>query len=384
MGFVRRFFGGTTKPDVQDSGPIRREPFRPLPTPDKVTVLGGGIDLEVVGESQYQEELWRAAGTTGPSRERVRVEIQAVLVAEPQNSYDPNAVAIQIGGDTVGYLSRFDAEHYRSGLLALKDLHGGPIALHGVIVGGGLREDGYGRLGVFLRHSPADFGLRPPPIPSTGKRMDTGLSDALATDAEDETYDLGWATNIPNDPLRAIPVLKKLLNATSSPIERHFIYHHLQEALYRCRAAFPSALDEFDECCKLHDGEMDNIRLAFLAKWEEIPRLQLYAQMCIRQAKKQDFSQALWWAERGLAVYGSSAARVDWVEDLSTRAATYREKLAPRPPATRRSSARTASIPASEKLVCSNCGNDFERQRVRGRKPTACPGCRDARVGDSS
>ena len=37
---------------VQDSGPIRREPSRPLPTPDKVTVLGGGIDLEVVGESQ--------------------------------------------------------------------------------------------------------------------------------------------------------------------------------------------------------------------------------------------------------------------------------------------------------------------------------------------
>jgi hypothetical protein len=114
-------------------------------------VLGGRADLEVVGESQYQQELWRAAGSVGPTTERVRVEVQAVLVAEPQNPYDSNAVAIQIGGDTVGYLSRSDAERYRSGLLALEDLHGGSIALRGVIVGGGLREDGYGRLGVFLR-----------------------------------------------------------------------------------------------------------------------------------------------------------------------------------------------------------------------------------------
>jgi hypothetical protein len=45
----------------------------------------------------------------------------------------------------------------QSGLQALCQAHGKPIALSGVIAGGGLREDGPGRLGVFLRHDPADF-----------------------------------------------------------------------------------------------------------------------------------------------------------------------------------------------------------------------------------
>ena len=33
------------------------------------------------------------------------------------------------------------------------------VLLVGVIAGGGIREDGPGRLGVFLRHDPADFDL---------------------------------------------------------------------------------------------------------------------------------------------------------------------------------------------------------------------------------
>ena len=33
-------------------------------------------------------------------------------------------------------------------------------ALRGVIVGGGYYDDGPGRLGVWLEHDPADFGMR--------------------------------------------------------------------------------------------------------------------------------------------------------------------------------------------------------------------------------
>jgi hypothetical protein len=50
--------------------------------------------------------------------------------------------------------------------------------------------------------------------------------------------------------------------------------------------------------------------------------------VCIRLAKAQEFEQALWWAERGLAVYGENAGRPDAVEDLRKRAETYRAKLA--------------------------------------------------------
>jgi hypothetical protein len=55
--------------------------------------------------------------------------------------------------------------------------------------------------------------------------------------------------------------------------------------------------------------------------------LHTYKQQCIRQAKAKDFKNALWWAERGLAIYGSNAAREDAVNDLEKRADTYREKL---------------------------------------------------------
>src|SRR5262245_11011731 len=87
-----------------------------------VVLYGGGHDLEVVGESHYQDALWQAVGRR--TTERVRVEIQAVLVAESDNAYDRNAIAVWTGGNKVGYLSREDAEAYRPGLLALQAREG--------------------------------------------------------------------------------------------------------------------------------------------------------------------------------------------------------------------------------------------------------------------
>jgi hypothetical protein len=47
------------------------------------------------------------------------------------------------------------------------------------------------------------------------------------------------------------------------------------------------------------------------------------------RAKAHDYRQALWWAERGLSIYGSDCARPEYVEDLRKRAARYRAKLGP-------------------------------------------------------
>ncbi len=134
----------------------------------QAVLLTGQEDLEVVGESHYQENLWELVGGRRSVEQRVRKEILALLVVEDNNPYDPAAVAVWIDGCKVGHLSRADARWYRPGLLALDQAHGRPIALTGVIVGGGLREDGPGRLGVFLRHDPADFDRhgkhRRPPV----------------------------------------------------------------------------------------------------------------------------------------------------------------------------------------------------------------------------
>jgi hypothetical protein len=126
----------------------------------KVSLLEGNEDLLVVGESYYQDNLWQLVSPRlrGES-EQVRYDVYAVLDAEDDNPYDANAVAVWIQGLKVGHLSRANALRYRPGLLSLQHRYGQPVSLNGVIVGGGIREDGPGRLGVFLRHDPADFGL---------------------------------------------------------------------------------------------------------------------------------------------------------------------------------------------------------------------------------
>jgi hypothetical protein len=125
----------------------------------EAALMDGRSSLEVVGESHHQDALWLLAGGRRPPEEHVTTKICALLLAEEGNPYDANAVAVLISGERAGYLSRHDAERYRAGLLVLQEKHGKPIALEGVIAGGGLREDGPGRLGVFLHHDPEDFGF---------------------------------------------------------------------------------------------------------------------------------------------------------------------------------------------------------------------------------
>ena len=72
----------------------------------------GDFHLEIVGESNYQDELQRIAA--GRTEKRERVEFKVVLVPEPDNRYDKNAVAVYaVGGGVVGYLSRELAEEYQ-------------------------------------------------------------------------------------------------------------------------------------------------------------------------------------------------------------------------------------------------------------------------------
>jgi hypothetical protein len=125
----------------------------------EAALLEGHENLEVVGESYRQEHLWRVVGGRHRPEVEVRKDVYAMLLAEDDNPHDPNAVSIWIDGLMVGYLSRDQARALRPGLLAVQEREGKPIALEGVIVGGGMRDDGPGRLGVFLRYDPEDFGL---------------------------------------------------------------------------------------------------------------------------------------------------------------------------------------------------------------------------------
>jgi hypothetical protein len=75
--------------------------------------LAGGGYVSVVGESHYQEAIVHTIALSQPdTREPDRHAFQAVLVREPDNKYDPNAVGVYSSVGKVGHLSREAAVEY--------------------------------------------------------------------------------------------------------------------------------------------------------------------------------------------------------------------------------------------------------------------------------
>lgn len=358
-------------------------PTTPALRPGLVVMLAGNDGLELVGEASYQDALWSICG--GVLGDRIRHRIDALLIPEPENPYDPNAIRVEVQGRLVAYFCRDDAAEYQSGLQSLMNRHGGHVGLRGVIVGGGQYPDGPGRLGVWLDHDPGDFGVtragtagrsvlgRP-----AGGSMRTGFADACASDASDDSYDLSWYADLPDGDLAAIAKLRELLAHDPDPIDRHYQFVELEKRLYRCRDLHAAALDEFDDACRQHDAEMESICTALRRKWQKVPLLETYRQMAIRQQKRKDWEAVRWWTERGLQLYGDDAAKEEAVEDLLKRRDQALAKLGSRDlnPRPQVSTSSPVQAPEVELLACSHCGTSFERVRTRGRKPQLCPSCR--------
>lgn len=374
MGLLDRVLRRSRAADAARRPPALQQPL----------TLGGRETLEVVGESHYQDALWRCVGDD--DGERVRCQVQAVLVHEPKNPHDGNAIAVLLEGEVVGYLSREDAAVYLPGLRFLTERHECSIALEGHIVGGGQRPDGPGMLGVFLDHDPADFGLRAQQVAYIGE-LRTGLSEAIATDLEDDRYDLSWFDRLSgSDGPQNIVTLRRLLASERDPIDRHFMLAELAKCLYKSRDAFASALDEFDAACEQHHAEMQIIRPALVEKFGCVPIVEMYRQAAIRCQKARDWPAVTTWTERGLAFYGADAARPEVVDDLRKRLAHAQAKMAsPAARAARRKPTvrRTTVEPTIETLVCVACGSSFKRPRTRGRKPHRCPTCRGTEIAST-
>jgi hypothetical protein len=344
------------------------------------TLFAGRDTLEVVGESFYQDALWQLVG--GFCSERVSQPCRATLLPEPTNPYDKNAVEVLIDGHLVGHLSREDAVAYAPGLSRLMaGCATGHVALEGVIAGGGPREGGrIGYLGVFLHHDPVQFGVAP--HYTAGGRLRTGLSEAIATDLADDSYDLSWLLTLSTDDTSACQQLHSLLQTEDELIDRHFMFCELEARLYRLRRGSASVLADFDAMCELHHSEMASIRTALFEKFEVVPMIEMYRQAAIRWQQAKQWDAVRDWSERGLTVYGDNAARPEAVADLEKRHAHALEKLAPTPAKSAKQAAPASSrTPIIEALTCTGCGRVFERTRSRGRKPKLCPNCRPAELG---
>jgi hypothetical protein len=104
----------------------------------------------VVGESFHQDALEGTVPLARPGEEG-RPMFRAVLVAEPDNPYDPNAVAIHSAAGKVGHLSRREALDYAPVMAALAE-HGYSAGSCDAFLNGGPAEGK--SFGVVLRLSP--------------------------------------------------------------------------------------------------------------------------------------------------------------------------------------------------------------------------------------
>ena len=115
MGFLKRLFGGEPAPPSSPSdAPITDWDAKALERRGaRAYVFKRSPNTEVKGESHYKEALERLSGGR-TDRGVKRPDHQAILLLEPNNPKDPNAVMVWVGGvGTVGYLSREDAIAYR-------------------------------------------------------------------------------------------------------------------------------------------------------------------------------------------------------------------------------------------------------------------------------
>jgi hypothetical protein len=119
--------------------------------PARLVRLSADGRMSVVGESHYQPALQHITGGKDCHGDFANaVAVSAVLVPEPTNPYDRNAVRVDIDRMTVGYLAREDAVDYQPPLRALQS-RGALGWCPAFVMGGGDRL-----YGVFMHLGPPD------------------------------------------------------------------------------------------------------------------------------------------------------------------------------------------------------------------------------------
>ncbi len=142
MGFLRRLFGASREPPAQR----QRIDHRAETLPAGCNRLVQGPPVDVHGESHHRAEIEAAVGRRREGHDDI---VDAMLVWEPDNQWDPNAIAIHIDGRTCGYMPRPDAKRYRSVMEWARTQSFAPV-VRADVTGGWQLADG----------TWADFGIR--------------------------------------------------------------------------------------------------------------------------------------------------------------------------------------------------------------------------------
>lgn len=144
MNFLKKLFGLSDEPKQKQSAP------QPKAEDNEVFLRGtGNFDLEVTGESFYQDNLESICGERNERGENK--EVIASLILEDDNKFDKgNAVRIEIEGKQVGYLSKKVARAYRE-IMNANGAINAVVTCNALIKGGWKRKNGnIGNYGVWL------------------------------------------------------------------------------------------------------------------------------------------------------------------------------------------------------------------------------------------
>jgi hypothetical protein len=110
-----------------------------------------GWSVEVTGESHYQNALERIVG--GLTEGGAHLRVVALLIREPTNRWDKNAIRVEVEGETVGYISRDECKDVQP-LMRKLEAQGRPAWIRATINGGWVNENSRGSFGVVLDDLP--------------------------------------------------------------------------------------------------------------------------------------------------------------------------------------------------------------------------------------
>jgi hypothetical protein len=208
VGFLRRLFGAT--PELPTPRERQRLDHRAETLPVGYKRLIQGPPLDVHGESHHRAEIEAAVGRRPEGHQDI---VDAALVWEPDNPWDPNAIAVQVAGRTCGYIPKLDAKRYRPVMKWARNQ--GFVAVVRADVTGGwqLPDQSWAEFGIRLYLASPDQILGrpelPPPVPSrehqwvgqviaftgdsrcviAGERLDRARSEELARAAGIEVHE---------------------------------------------------------------------------------------------------------------------------------------------------------------------------------------------------
>ena len=117
----------------------RRKKYQALRRGHDISLSGPGLfQVDIVGESHYQDALEFLCG--GKSRDSADLIVLVSLICEENNPQDHNAVRVDVGKFTVGYLDRVNAQEFRQRLIEA-GFAGSTALCRARIVGGWYRSD---------------------------------------------------------------------------------------------------------------------------------------------------------------------------------------------------------------------------------------------------